>query len=203
MEERGLVIATGKNHAHAATNTTSTTTNHEVPYGRFPYFGGPDNGRCGCTLIHDDVMVSAAHCAAASFWPGRTNIHLGGIERDGDDAIETIRVARTMVHPNYNIHTLANDIMLIKLESLSTLPVAAWNNRAVESRQNVSAADTLIVIGYGDTFYGGPPSTVLLGIDVPVVDHATCNGSEGYNGEIIDELMICAGAENADACQGM
>jgi secreted trypsin-like serine protease len=197
MAERGLVTTSG-----LVGNATGIFPNHEVPFGRFPYHGVSDNGLCACTLIHEDVLVSAAHCAVL-FRPGRsTNIHLGGIERDGGDAPETMRVERTMVHPDYNNITQGNDIMLIKLESSSVLPVAAWNHHEDESRYDVSATDTLIVIGYGDTFYDGPASTVLLGVVVPFVDHDTCNGRQAYNGEIIEKLMICAGAEGIDACQG-
>lgn len=167
----------------------------EVAYGTFPYYGIPDRPSCGCTLIHEDILVSAAHCGG-SF--RRQDIHLGGIERNGNDAKETIRAVTELRHPDYDSQTLANDVMLIRLESPSSLPVATWN----EQFRSVSSTDELFVIGYGDTTYEGSPSSKLLGVEVPFVDHAICDGRKGYNGEVIDEYMLCAGEEGADACQG-
>ena len=60
----------------------------------------------------------------------------------------------------------------------------------------------VIAIGHGRTSFDGPLSEDLLQVAVPVVPHATCNGDPGFDGDINDASMICAGATGLSACNG-
>ena len=43
-------------------------------------------------------------------------------------------------------------------------------------------------------------SNILNEVDIAVVDFTTCNSA--YNGVIVNDAMICAGANQKDSCQG-
>ena len=58
----------------------------------------------------------------------------------------------------------------------------------------------MTVVGNGNTEEGGDQSDVLLEADVPAVSTDACNGP--YNGDIVDEVMFCAGGKGKDSCQG-
>lgn len=146
-------------------------------------------------LIHEDILVTASHCAG--IFSGQTMI-LGGNKLSGEDARETLVAVAELPHPEFNGGTLANDIMLVKLDSASTAPLVPYNT--VDALPVDS--ETVKVIGFGTTSSGGSVSQDLLEVDVNVVDFAICDAS--YAGSIDDNSMICAGVPEGgkDSCQG-
>jgi hypothetical protein len=76
---------------------------------------------CGAYLIRNDILVTAAHCRIA--FEGY-DVYIGGAERLGSDALETIATGDVCEHPGYNENAIfsspfANDIMLIRLQTPS------------------------------------------------------------------------------------
>jgi len=80
---------------------------------------------CGATVIHEDVLMTAAHCYE-HFQPGQ-QICIGGIYADCSDATDIATVASQYIHSEYSPVTTQNDIMLVKLASPVTAPAATWN----------------------------------------------------------------------------
>lgn len=80
-------------------------------------------------------------------------------------------------------------------------PVALFVN---EDSSLPSRGQILTVIGVGNTMQNGEQSDILQELEVPAVSNAACNDEDSYNGDIIDEVMFCAGMEEggADSCQG-
>lgn len=163
----------------------------------YPFFCRTFPFSCGCTLIAPDIVLSAAHCSHV-FSPGGL-IKIGGLNKDGDDAEDSVKVEEMIIHPDYHSPSHDNDILLARLERVSTVTEFA----AINPDDLLPAdGDTVVAIGHGAIFEGGPVSDELLEVAVPVVDFATCNGNPGYSGNIRDDSMLCAGATDIDSCQG-
>ncbi|CAJ1963773.1 unnamed protein product [Cylindrotheca closterium] len=169
--------------------------------GEYPYF--VDLHGCGGSLIAPQVVLSAAHCAP-TISPGQTVI-VNGYERGQvtSEAIE-MGVLSFETHPMYNEDiSLANDIMLIQLQEPITVvtPVTLSLN---ENSTVPARGQLLTVIGVGNTEEDGEQSNILQELTVPAVSLEACNDEESYNGDIIDEVMFCAGVIEGgqDSCQG-
>jgi trypsin len=148
---------------------------------------------CGGTLIYEDIVLTAAHCAEGYL----TEVNIGATMLDGTDAAEVISVDMLLLHPYYDDTTLVNDIMLVKLLTPSSSPVVALNFDPA-----VPAIDEVVtVIGFGDTSDGGDLSDVLLMVDIDVYADQSC---ANLYGNFDPDTMICAGTESGgrDSCQG-
>lgn len=172
--------------------------------GEYPFYAVPNGGfLCGATLIHPDILISAAHCGGRLFsfvsnqlLFSRGRVYIGGNKLDGTDAEETIDVQLQRRHPDYSSSSQQHDLLLIKLSAPSSAPVAKWN----ADPTNPADDDQVKVIGFGTTQSGGETSPDLLEVNVNVVDFTTCNTA--YNNEIDDATMICASGDGKDSCQG-
>jgi Trypsin len=162
-------------------------------------FAVPDpntsNGLCGATLIHPDILVSAAHCGASDIFIDGTIMNIGSTSIYGDDAIDRIEVVNQLIHPNFDINTLDYDIMLIQLASPSSAPVSSWNTDPFIPADS----EALIVIGHGTT-ERSDASSVLREATVYVVGTETCDTA--YDLNINGDLILCAGSDSSSACSG-
>jgi secreted trypsin-like serine protease len=199
----------------AAASTTAQTTieeaNHDNPLERiiggfpsdpsaFPFFTtivDTSASLCGASLIHNDFVMTAAHCIDA-FQDG---VRIGVQDRNNANEGLVRRVVVTFMHPQYSETTMANDILLLQLDQLvvGIDPVAY-----AISRTTPSAGDTLTVIGVGTTSMDEDFSPILLQVDVDTVSNSIC--AEEYK-EIVDidgDVMFCAGVPSGgkDSCPG-
>lgn len=161
---------------------------------RFPSFVFTAGSQlCGGTLIHEDVVLTAAHCVNA-FVDG---IIVGSLQIDGTGGFFAA-VAREYPHPEYNPETDENDIMLVLLSQ----PVANVPIQMLNTEPSIPAdGENVTVIGFGFTSEDGALADTLQEVQVNVVDFGTCND---YFGRIVDDIMLCAGAAGSgrDSCQG-
>jgi trypsin len=164
--------------------------------GAYPSYAIPDfsDGLCGATLIHSDILISAAHCEGVFVG---NNIYIGGNQLSGSDAVETLFATAERIHPSFNNPIqFSNDVMLIKLSQASQAPLVLLNTNA-----NIPAdSESVKIIGFGTTQEDGSVSDDLREVNVNVVDFLTCNSN--YDGQIDDNSMICAAAIGKDSCQG-
>ena len=173
--------------------------------GEFPFF--VDFAGCGASLIHEDIVLSAAHCAEEL--DSTDEVYVGAFleqydpyakqETTGD--FEVRLVVAHNVHPDYDFDTMENDVMVMKLDSKSTHPPVLLN----ADSDNPSNGDDLVVIGHGltdpDDFEG---SEELRKVTVPFVPHDQCAAADMDGIQIFEESMLCAGLEEGgkDSCQG-
>ena len=164
----------------------------------FPYFTTTDTDTpyCGASLIHSDIVMTAAHCQGAFDDGVRVGVH------DFDDSSDGYArsVVREVKHPQYDDFTTANDIMLLKLSS----PVPSFIQPVPfeTSSNSPSNREVLTVMGFGATSEGGDGSSVLMQVDVKHVDDNTCIAQYGQDVEM--DVMFCAGVTGGgkDSCQG-
>jgi trypsin len=168
----------------------------EAPTDQYPWF--VQWSGCGASLIHTDIILSAAHCN-----PNPDDFLLIGAHKTSDDETTDGVYARNIVrrrpHPLYSDSTLANDFMVMKLDApVPTSPIVLN-----EDSSNPRPQESLKVMGFGleeeDGYQG---SSSLMEVEVNTYSHENCNIL--YDGEISEDVMFCAGVPEGgqDSCQG-
>ena len=135
---------------------------------------------CGGTLIHQDIILTAAQCSG-SFING---VVVGGIRLDGSDG-RLMHIESEAVHPEYDSITGDNNIMLVKLAQTTNASVVVLNF----DDQVPIAGEALTTVGYApeEAFSGGG---ILQSIGVETYRKNLCD---------ISDSQLCSGAETADA----
>jgi len=123
--------------ASAASSTASTTKTHQNHLRRkaevaepriiggtlvrdvFPYFGLWEVG-CGVALIHDDLLLTAAHCDISNIFARR--VYLGSLRAGEGVARNAIDLEK---HPQYSEYTNTHDIMVVKLNASALVDAPA------------------------------------------------------------------------------
>lgn len=159
---------------------------------------------CGGTLIHKDLMLTAAHCFFQDNVLTKFPLYIGGDGTSGS-GLEVFG-GGLHPHPMYNPSKIqAYDFMVIKLkdavDNVTPVPLNARRNYPADGQQ-------LTVMGFGlmdeDDGRSDMP-TDLQFVNVNMIDDC----APAYYGRtrINDEIVFCAGAANIeegglDACQG-
>lgn len=168
----------------------------EVLYGKFPFIAfTAGDSLCAATLIHRDVLLSAAHCNKIF----NDGVFIGGIHLDAMDgtfhAVSDLRI-----HPDYSGDTVyepINDIMLVKLATPATETPVAF----ATSSSRPEEGSTVTVAGYGLTAEGGDVSDTLLETQMTVTNTDDCLYLYELDASK-SPFVFCTLEENRDSCQG-
>jgi trypsin len=150
---------------------------------------------CGGTVISQKWVLTAAHCLYGAQKAG-VSVKTGDENYQSNapwDAIDDIAV-----YKDYNSSTHEADIALIKLK----VPPKGRAIPMAGTSLAVPIDTTLEVTGWGVT-EKGKVSNELRMAQVPIVDNATCNAPDSYNGGVRPGMM-CAGRKEGgvDSCNG-
>ena len=163
----------------------------------FPYFVDWDG--CGGSLIHSDIVLSAAHCNRLD----KNEVLVGGYLRDYERfGSERREVVARSAHPNWNGQRNEYDLVVLKLGEAvqDKTPVRLNRNGTVPTdRQD------LVIMGMGRVRPDSNISSVFLQrANVEMIPHQDCNSFFYYNGAIREDLMLCAGHDQGgiDSCIG-
>ncbi|XP_058617485.1 LOW QUALITY PROTEIN: duodenase-1-like [Onychostoma macrolepis] len=125
---------------------------------------------CGGFLISDRFVMTAAHCKNE-----KLTAVVGAHDLKKGKTVVYIRVESYHKHPDFNIDTLQNDIMLLRLEK------EVEQNRIVKiisipTQEGDIEADTVCsVAGWGRLSFKGKRSTRLMEADVKIMNNTECN----------------------------
>jgi len=163
----------------------------------FLYYGSL---RCGGAWIGGKNILTAAHCcdgvsaSSVSVRLGSSNHASGG---------EVIDVAQVIPHPNYDDFDISNDACILILENTPTNGSSEAAPVALPNNPNFPIPDgaTFVVSGWGTTSEGGSLPSTLRQVEVPYINDEDCTNAYG-SGNIIGDVMICAGEAGKDSCQG-
>ena len=164
--------------------------------GKYPFYvQGVDGELCGGSLIHPDIVMSAAHCTGAF----GANVIIGSTDVLGRDGAEKIDVEYLFPHPNYSSSSLTNDIMLMKLVSSSTACVVTLNSDPTLPLDGTKVT----TMGFGLTEEDGTyVSSSLREVEIDIVNSATCQSQLPW--AVYPTSQVCAGIPEGgkDSCSG-
>ncbi|CAL4073831.1 unnamed protein product, partial [Meganyctiphanes norvegica] len=160
---------------------------------------------CGGVLITNAHVLTAAHCTKP-FSPSSITVRLGEytFDQTQDSSHRDFQVKSIQQHLQYNTETYENDIAIISLQgSVENFNDFIWPICLPPADNNKYVAEKATVTGWGTIYYGGPISSTLQEVTLPVWTNDECDAA--YDEANIVDNFLCAGIKETggkDSCQG-
>lgn len=191
---------TTNNDVHLPASPRIIGGNTTAP-GQYPYFATTANSVCGATLIHPDILLTAAHCQKQ--YAMASVVYVGAHQTDTLDVTAVRRtIIRQYLHPDNDLIPFESDLILFQLNApVTTIPVVKLNSDPDLPETNA----TLTVIGFGVT---SSKSFIhadhLLAVNVFSVPADVCVRQYEAVADINPVSMLCAGDSlpDRDSCGG-
>ncbi|XP_052845941.1 trypsin [Drosophila gunungcola] len=155
------------------------------------------NYSCSSALITTQWLVTAGHCV---YYPGRYMLRAGSAY--ADEGGQERDVARIILHPEFKIRTLDNDIALLRTSKSFRL---GGNVQLVKlPLPGLSVLPrNLLVAGWGTVSANDSDSSPRLrGTLVEAIDQRRCRRLYFHLNRPITDNMLCAAAAGRDHCYG-
>lgn len=198
----------------------STRNKSEAQFGEWPWqamilrkTGEALNYVCGAVLIDDLFLLTVAHCVYAFV---QSNKHTKLFARLGEWdtmketeflAFQDREIVRITIHPEFRNSSLWNDVAVLNLRepvtyspNVDTICLPRPNEQFLNNE--------CVVTGWGKNAYdGGSYSNILKVVDVPVVEHSTCQNilrttRLGAFFQLHHSFLCAGGEKGKDSCKG-
>ncbi|XP_074838344.1 mast cell protease 3-like [Carettochelys insculpta] len=144
--------------------------------------------RCGGFLVREDVVLTAAHCAAREI-----TVVLGAHDiSQEEETQQRISVQQQIPHPDYDNKSFVNDLMLLQLEEPVELTDAVGTINLPRARQQVDPGSLCSVAGWGRTSLYKTTS-ILHEVELEVMSNKTCLADEFIQSRYKPSHMMCVG----------
>ncbi|KAJ8923627.1 hypothetical protein NQ315_010206 [Exocentrus adspersus] len=156
---------------------------------------------CGGSLITDTHILTASHCVQG-LTPAEIRVRLGeyNFATPNESRSRDYGVVEIIEHEGFVLSTYENDIAIVKMDKPTMFNTYIWPiclPPVEETFENKMA----VVAGWGQQYYAGPTSEVLLQVEVPVWQHQKC--VDAFVQRITDDNICAAGYEGGkDSCLG-
>ncbi|XP_058064735.1 serine protease 53-like [Anopheles bellator] len=162
---------------------------------------------CGGSLITDDFVLTAAHCAVDHDNIAPSTIRVGdtdlGSKKD-DEYAQQVGIGRIIVHPQYRGSRKYFDLALIQLAepieySETVCSACLWREPSLPSER-------MDAIGFGSTGWGEGRSPTLMRAEVDKIELSSCverivtrrrQMPDGFRDD-----QFCAVGDDMDTCEG-
>uniref|UniRef100_A0A1I7YZ14 Peptidase S1 domain-containing protein n=1 Tax=Steinernema glaseri TaxID=37863 RepID=A0A1I7YZ14_9BILA len=156
-----------------------------------------EGGLCGCALISDRYVLTAAHCIE-NLPPSNFTVHLGGHAMKSGN---TYNVSNIVMHPFHGFSgRIAYDIAVVKLDRKvdfdnETSPICLPKSHAPDYK-------VCTTVGWGRLSDKGKQASSLQEIHIPILPTWKCY--HRYSLSMDHYSMFCAGFERGgvDSCRG-
>ncbi|KFB49544.1 AGAP008403-PA-like protein [Anopheles sinensis] len=162
---------------------------------------------CGGSLIWENYVLTAAHCAADDENNQPDVVRLGDIDlyNDTDDQYaQQLKIVEIIRHPEHRFSSRYHDLALLRLEKNVVLhdtvaPGCLWNDEEIPF-------PSMEATGWGATGFGQNSTPILLKVSLSVVKKAECDrqyrvGDRGLK-QGLQNYHLCAGDIKMDTCPG-
>uniref|UniRef100_A0A182K530 Peptidase S1 domain-containing protein n=1 Tax=Anopheles christyi TaxID=43041 RepID=A0A182K530_9DIPT len=162
---------------------------------------------CGGSLIWENFILTAAHCAAndEDIAPDVARMGDLNIYSDEDDEFpQQLRIVKVIRHQQHRFSAKYYDVALIQLEKNITVhetvaPACLWLDDEVRFPK-------LYAAGWGKTGFGEDKTNILLKVDLTPMNNTECarfyTSSERGLRNGLHAHHLCAGDEKMDTCPG-
>ncbi|XP_053694845.1 uncharacterized protein LOC128742491 [Sabethes cyaneus] len=164
--------------------------------------------RCGGTLIWDNFVLTAAHCAIDERSKRPDVIRFGDLNiysSDDDQYAQQLKIIDVIRHPEHRFAAQYHDIALMKLEKNVTLhdtvvPACLWTDEEVRFK-------ILEAAGWGQIGFAQEQTPVLLKVKLKPIGNEECakfytNDTNRKLRQGLQDHHICAVDEKMDTCEG-
>ena len=154
---------------------------------------------CGGVLITDRHVLSAAHCSNR-IKIENLFVRLGeySFETANETRFRDFRVEEIRQHVDFDMATYENDIAILKIIRPALFNSYIWPICLPPLSEKWDGRKA-VVVGWGTQFFGGPHSSVLMEVTVPVWKNSVCQTKYAHR---IYDTVLCAGDTDLDSCQG-
>lgn len=170
----------------------------------------PEDGtvrwQCGGSLIWDNFVLTAAHCALDVTNRAPDVVRLGDLDltsASDDQYVQQFRIVAILRHPEHRYSRSYHDVALLKLDRNVTLdetvvPACLWRDYEVRFRE-------LIATGWGSTGFAEEHTPNLLKVMLKPMDIQQCSTFYPTSKKLPQGLQsqhLCAVDEKMDTCEG-
>ncbi|EAA00585.4 AGAP012022-PA, partial [Anopheles gambiae str. PEST] len=162
---------------------------------------------CGGSLIWENFILTAAHCAADDNNVPPDVARMGDINiysDEDDEFAQQLKIVEIIRHPKHKYNSNYYDIALMKLERNVTLhntvaPTCLWLDDEIRFPE-------LLAAGWGRTGFGEDTTKTLLKVQLAPITNDKCSthyqrGVRKLENGLMDH-QFCAGDEKMDTCPG-